>query len=97
MAHVVAEPCIGCKYTDCVVVCPAVCFHEGPQMLYIHPDDCIDCEACVPECPKDAIFHQDHLPEEWIPFKDLNATMARQCVRVSNRRERLQSFGIAQK
>jgi ferredoxin len=52
-------------------------------MLYIHPDECIDCEACVPECPKDAIFQEDKLPEEWIPFKDLNATMARQSATIA--------------
>ena len=65
MTHVVAEPCFGCKYTDCVVVCPVECFYEGEQILYIHPDECIDCEACVPECPVEAIFHEDNLPEEW--------------------------------
>ena len=64
MTHVVAEPCSGCKYTDCVVVCPVECFYEGEQMLYIHPEECIDCEACVPECPVEAIFHEDNLPEE---------------------------------
>ena len=58
MTHVVAKPCFACKYTDCVVVCPVECFYEGEQMLYIHPDECIDCEACVPECPVDAIFHR---------------------------------------
>lgn len=47
-------------------------------MLYIHPDECIDCEACVPECPEEAIFHEDRLPEDMFPFRDLNATMARQ-------------------
>ena len=55
MTHIVAEPCVGCKYTDCVVVCPVECFYEGEQMLYIHPEECIDCEACVPECPVEAI------------------------------------------
>ncbi len=65
MTHVVAKPCFACKYTDCVVVCPVECFYEGEQMLYIHPDECIDCEACVPECPVDAIFHEDNVPEEW--------------------------------
>jgi ferredoxin len=89
MAHVVAEPCLGCKYTDCVVVCPADCFHEGPEMLYIHPDGCIDCEACVPECPVEAIYHEANLPVEWVPFKDLNATMARQCVAINERKDRL--------
>ena len=49
MTHVVCEPCFGCKYTDCVVVCPVECFYEGEKILYIHPDECIDCEACVPE------------------------------------------------
>ena len=56
MTHVVAEPCFACKYTDCVVVCPVECFYEGDQMVYIHPDECIDCEACVPECPVEAIL-----------------------------------------
>ncbi len=72
MAHIVAEPCFDCKYTDCVVVCPVDCFYEAPKMLYIHPDECIDCEACVPECPVEAIFHEDNLPEEWKKFIDEN-------------------------
>ncbi len=71
MAHIVAEPCFDCKYTDCVVVCPVDCFYEGAQMLYIHPDECIDCEACVPECPVEAIFHEDNLPDEWKEFTAL--------------------------
>ena len=50
MTHVVAEPCFNCKYTDCVVVCPVECFYELELMLVINPDECIDCEACVPEC-----------------------------------------------
>ena len=73
MAHIVAEPCFDCKYTDCVVVCPVDCFYEGAQMLYIHPEECIDCEACVPECPVEAIFHEDNLPDEWKEFTALNA------------------------
>lgn len=77
MAHVVAEPCFDCKYTDCVVVCPVDCFYEGPQMLFIHPDECIDCEACVPECPVAAIFHADNLPDEWKDFTELNAEMTK--------------------
>jgi ferredoxin len=81
MAHVVAEPCYGCKHSDCVAVCPVDCFYEGEQMLYIHPDECIDCEACVPACPEEAIYHEERLPIEWRPFIDLNATMAGQSVR----------------
>ena len=76
MAHVVAEPCFDCKYTDCVDVCPVDCFYEAPQMLYIHPEECIDCEACVLECPVEAIFLEDNLPEEWREYAALNAEEA---------------------
>ena len=85
MAHVVAEPCFDCKYTDCVDVCPVDCFHEGQHMLYIDPNKCIDCEACVPECPAEAIYYEGNLPEEWRPFKDLNATMAHQSALIRQR------------
>ena len=56
MTFVVTENCIKCKYTDCVEVCPVDCFYEGENMLVIHPDECIDCALCVPECPAEAIF-----------------------------------------
>lgn len=79
MTHVVAEPCFNCKYTDCVVVCPVECFYEGEAILFIHPEECIDCEACVPECPVAAIFHEDNLPAEWSDYTALNAEMASQC------------------
>ncbi len=79
MTHVVAQPCVGCRYTDCVVVCPVECFYEGEKMLYIHPDECIDCEACVPECPVEAIFHEDNLPDEWKDYLQLNADKAEEC------------------
>ena len=55
MTYVVTESCIKCKYTDCVEVCPVDCFYEGPEFLVIHPDECIDCGVCEPECPVDAI------------------------------------------
>jgi ferredoxin len=55
MTYVVNEKCIKCKYTDCVEVCPVDCFYEGENMLVIHPDECIDCGVCEPECPADAI------------------------------------------
>ena len=87
MTHVVAEPCFACKYTDCVVVCPVECFYEGDQMLYIHPDECIDCEACVPECPVEAIFHEDNLPEEWKPFTELNAEMSPQLPVITEKKD----------
>lgn len=89
MTHVVAKPCFACKYTDCVVVCPVECFYEGEQMLYIHPEECIDCEACVPECPVDAIFHEDSVPDEWKDFTQLNAEMAPQCPQITEKKEPL--------
>ncbi len=73
MAFVVCEPCRDCKYTDCVVVCPMECFYQDEQQLYIDPDNCIDCEACVPECPVEAIFHDTRVPEPWQNFIALNA------------------------
>ena len=76
MTYVVAEPCIKCKYTDCVDVCPVDCFMEGENFLAIHPDECIDCGACVPECPTEAIFAEDDLPEKWAEYLELNATLA---------------------
>ena len=76
MAHIVTQPCVGCRYTDCVVVCPVECFYEGEKMLYIHPEECIDCEACVAECPVEAIFHEDNVPEEWKNYIEMNAEMA---------------------
>ena len=76
MTYVVTAPCVSCKYTDCVVVCPCDCFHEGNLMLYIDPDECIDCDACRGACPVDAIFHEDDVPDEWRDFVQLNAEMA---------------------
>jgi ferredoxin len=62
MAYVVAEPCIKCKYTDCVEVCPVNCFYEGANFLAINPDECIDCGACEPVCPTKAIFPRATCP-----------------------------------
>ena len=59
MTFVVTESCIKCKYTDCVEVCPVDCFHEGPNMLVIDPEDCIDCAMCETECPVNAIVSED--------------------------------------
>ncbi|MCL4219496.1 MAG: ferredoxin family protein [Candidatus Hydrogenedentes bacterium] len=73
MTHIVVEPCIKCKFTDCVAVCPVDCFHEGANMLVIDPDECIDCGACVDECPVHAIFPEEDLPEKWNDYIELNA------------------------
>jgi len=72
MPHIVAEPCIKCKYTDCVSVCPVDCFHEGENMLVIDPEECIDCGACIPECPAEAIFLDEDLPAKWHGYIALN-------------------------
>lgn len=83
---VVTEPCFGCKYTDCVVVCPMECFYEGESMVYIHPDECIDCGACVSECPVGAIFYEEDVPAVWKDFIRLNREMAPQCPQITEKR-----------
>jgi len=77
MTFVVIDNCIKCKYTDCVEVCPVDCFREGPNMLAIDPDECIDCNLCVPECPVDAILAEDDLPDEQQHFVELNAELSK--------------------
>ena len=73
MAFVVTEPCFGCKYTDCVVVCPCDCFYTDEQQLYIDPEHCIDCMACIPECPVEAIYLDRDVPPRWERYIQLNA------------------------
>ena len=68
MTFVVTDNCVKCKYTDCVEVCPVDCFYEGPNFLVIHPDECIDCALGEPECPAEAIFAEDELPEDHIDW-----------------------------
>ena len=91
MPFVVAEPCVKCKYTDCVTVCPVDCFHEGEDMLVIHPDECIDCGACVPECPVEAIFLEEDLPGKWANFAGLNARYADQWPVLTQQRDPMPS------
>lgn len=76
MAFIVGSPCVGCKDTKCVEVCPVDCFYEGPDFLVINPDECIDCALCEPECPVEAIWSDDELPPEQIPFVELNAKLS---------------------
>jgi ferredoxin len=77
MTFVVGENCIKCKHTDCVSVCPVSCFYEGPNMLVIHPDECIDCALCVPECPVNAIYAEGEVPDDQTDFLSLNAELAK--------------------
>ena len=76
MAYVVADPCVKCKYTDCVSVCPVDAFHEGANSLVINPDTCIDCGACEPECPTSAIFEEGDLPDKWAVYSGINSVFS---------------------
>ena len=78
MTYIVTENCIRCKYTDCVDVCPVDCFHGGPNFLVIDPEECIDCDICVAECPAEAIFSEEDLPEGQKQFIEINARLAKQ-------------------
>ncbi|KKK01516.1 ferredoxin [Micromonospora sp. HK10] len=73
MTYVIAEPCIDVLDRACVEECPVDCIYEGGRALYIHPDECVDCGACEPVCPVEAIFYEDDLPERWSVFTDDNA------------------------
>ena len=76
MTFVVTDSCIKCKYTDCVEVCPVDCFHEGANFLVIDPDECIDCALCEPECPVEAIYAEEDVPEHQVHFTALNAELS---------------------
>ncbi len=89
MAYVVTENCIKCKYTDCVEVCPVDCFHEGPNFLVIDPDECIDCTLCVPECPINAIYAEDDLPDNQKQFVQLNAELAKKWPVITEKKDSL--------
>ncbi len=77
MAYIITESCIKCQYTDCVDVCPVDCFREGPNFLVIDPDECIDCTLCVAECPVDAIYPEDEVPDDQKHFIALNADLSK--------------------
>jgi ferredoxin len=87
MTFVVTESCIRCKYTDCVDVCPVDCFREGPNMLVIDPDECIDCAVCVPECPVDAIYAEEDVPADQQPMIALNAELSKRWRPITQRGE----------
>jgi ferredoxin len=86
MAFVVTESCIKCKYMDCVEVCPVDCFHEGPNFLVIDPDECIDCTLCEPECPVEAIYSEEEIPDGQGNFKELNAELAKKWPVISEKK-----------
>ena len=89
MTYVVTERCIRCKYTDCVDVCPVDCFREGPNFLVIDPDECIDCTLCVAECPVEAIYSEDDVPDDQKGYIALNAELAKQWKPIVERKDAL--------
>ena len=89
MPFIVTDPCVKCKHTDCVAVCPVDCFHEGENMLVIDPLECIDCGACVPACPVEAIFHDEDVPAEWQDYIELNEKYAEQWPVLTQQKEPL--------
>ncbi len=82
MASVVTESCVNCKYTDCVVVCPVECFYQDATQLYIDPEDCICCEACLPECPVEAIYNDDNVPPKWQSYIALNKSRTQELIQL---------------
>ena len=86
MTYVVTDNCIMCKYTDCVYVCPVDCFYEGDNFLVIHPNECIECDACVDACPAGAIFNEDDLPDDKRHFVELNEELAEQWPQITEQK-----------
>lgn len=94
MAHIVTERCIGCVHTSCVEVCPVDCFKDDKEfkMLLIDPDICVDCQACVSECPEEAIFWDDECPEEYKKWININAGRAPDLPEITEVREPLKKI-----
>lgn len=86
MTYVVTENCIKCKYTDCVEVCPVDCFYEGKNMLFIKPDECIDCGVCEPECPAEAIKPDNAVDIKWV---EINKEFSEKSPNISEKKEAL--------
>ena len=87
MTYVVAEPCVNCRYTDCALVCPVEAFHLDDDMLHINPETCIDCDACVPECPVEAIYSEEEIPDGQESFLKLNAELAKKWPVISEKKD----------
>ncbi|ATW01814.1 ferredoxin [Candidatus Legionella polyplacis] len=87
MTFVVTEPCIKCKYTDCVEVCPVDCFYEGPNFLVINPNECIDCALCESECPIKAIVHEDELEDKQKIFLSINRELSKVWPNITSKKE----------
>lgn len=79
MTYVIAQPCVDVKDRACVAECPVDCIYEGERTLYINPSECVDCHACEPVCPVEAIFQEDDLPPRWAHYMSVNAEYFEQC------------------
>ena len=90
MTYVIAQPCVDLKDGACVEECPVDCIYEGKRMLYIHPDECVDCGACEPVCPTKAIFPEADLPEKWKEFTALNAEDSPKCPVINEKKDALE-------
>lgn len=73
MTYVISEPCVDVKDKSCIEECPVDCIYEGDRMLYIHPDECVDCGACEPVCPVEAIYYEDDVPEQYLDYTQANS------------------------
>ena len=87
MAFVVTDACINCKHTDCVEVCPVDCFYEGDNFIVINPEECIDCGLCEPACPVKAIYAEDELPPDQIPFVEINDNLSRKWPNLTQKKD----------
>ena len=90
MTYVVTEKCVDCKFTSCVSVCPVDAFHELPDRLYINPETCIDCNACMDECPVEAIFEEDDLPDGQEHWVDINEERSQETPNITDTLEPLE-------
>lgn len=91
MTVVVTDNCRGCRFTECVTVCPVSCFHMDEEMVYIDNDVCIDCLACIPVCPVEAIYDEDDLPEDMEHWVEINERRAKELPVVSTQQDPLPS------
>lgn len=89
MTYIVTDNCVDCRFTDCVTVCPVECFHGDENMLYIDPDECIDCGACEPECPVQAIFEDSEVPEDKQEWVAINAEKASELPVIADKQDPL--------
>ena len=87
MTYIVNDNCIKCKITDCVEVCPVDCFYEGDNFIVINPEECIDCGLCEPACPVKAIYAEDELPPDQIPFVEINDNLSRKWPNLTQKKD----------